>query len=103
MRVKTCFAWYEMETESRLKLVLFLLRISVFSVMLVWILDKFINPVHAAAVYEKLYFIPGLAGNVMAVLGGLELVLIMAFLLGILKFWTTPGGLVIHGISTLSS
>ena len=66
--------------DDRLKLVLFLLRVSVFAVMLVWTVDKFINPAHAAAVYKAFYFMPDLQPAVMMVLGGIELLLILAFL-----------------------
>ncbi len=37
-----------METTRRLPIALFLLRLSVFTVMTFWTMDKFINPGHAA-------------------------------------------------------
>jgi len=49
-----------MSTESRLGLPLFTLRLGVFIVMLMWTLDKFVNPAHSAAVYENFYLIGGL-------------------------------------------
>ena len=50
-----------MKTENRLILSLFALRVTVGLVMLVWNLDKFINPQHAAKVYESFYLLGGLA------------------------------------------
>ncbi|NES82615.1 MAG: hypothetical protein F6K10_15050 [Moorea sp. SIO2B7] len=39
-----------MRASNRIPLVLFLLRLSVFIVMLMWTIDKFVRPEHAAAV-----------------------------------------------------
>jgi hypothetical protein len=44
-------------TNSRISTALLLLRLSVFLVFLMWTLDKFVNPAHAAAVLENFYFI----------------------------------------------
>ena len=44
-----------MKDEKRLPLVLLMIKLSVFLVMLVWTLDKFINPEHATKVYEHFW------------------------------------------------
>ena len=72
-----------MQTSDRLPVALLLLRLSVFTVMLVWTLDKFINPGHAAAVYENFYLLAGFGKEVMVTVGALELALLIAFVLGI--------------------
>lgn len=59
-----------MNTDRRLSVSLLLLRASVFVVMLVWTLDKFINPNHATAVFKKFYFIDISAIQVMYLFGG---------------------------------
>lgn len=82
---------------------LFLLRISVFIVMLMWTLDKFVSPGHTAAVFENFYGISGLSATLAALLGALQLVLIIAFVLGYRKTLSYGLVLVLHGISTLSS
>lgn len=92
-----------METDRRIRLVLFLLRLSVFAVMLVWTLDKFIMPGHAAKVFAKFYFIPGLEANVMYAIGALELIIISSFLIGFKKTFSTGLVLALHTVSTLSS
>ena len=42
-----------MHADRRLSISLLLLRISVFVVMLIWTLDKFIYPEHATAVFKR--------------------------------------------------
>ncbi len=91
-------------TESdRLGLSLLLLRITVFVVMLVWTLDKFINPGHAAAVYEKFYFLGGLGKEIMYAIGAVELAILAGFICGAWKGFTYAVVLVLHAVSTLSS
>jgi len=92
-----------MVQEKKLQLSLFLLRVSVFIVMLIWTLDKFIRPEHAAKIFEMFYFAPPLGAMVMYVLGALEMVLIIAFVVGAWKKLTYGLVLVLHAISTLSS
>jgi hypothetical protein len=36
------------------------MRLGIFVVMLMWTLDKFVNPAHSMAVFERFYPIPGL-------------------------------------------
>jgi uncharacterized membrane protein YkgB len=90
------------ETDKQ-GLALLLLRISVFIVMLVWTLDKFINPEHAAAVYEKFYLLGGLGKEIMYGIGVIELVILAGFILGAWKRVTYGAVLAFHTISTLSS
>ena len=51
--------------KRHLELSLFGLRLTIFFVMLIWTLDKFVNPGHAAKVYEKFYFISGMESMVL--------------------------------------
>ena len=89
--------------DKRLQLSLLLLRLSVFLVMFMWTIDKFINPGHAAAVYEKFYYIPGLDSAVMYALGGIEIILLLLFLAGYQKKYTYGAVLLLHAVSTFSS
>lgn len=75
----------------------------VFLVMFMWTLDKFLNPDHASIVYGHFYFIPGLGVQIMHVLGGIELLIITGFLIGIMKTWSYGLVLLFHTISTFSS
>jgi len=88
---------------NKLAVALFSLRIGVFIVFFVWALDKLVNPDHAAVVYEKYYKIAGLGEAVSYTIGGLQMVLLAMFLLGIWKKWTTGVLFVFHLVSTLST
>ncbi|MEO1403334.1 MAG: hypothetical protein AAFV72_19085 [Cyanobacteria bacterium J06635_1] len=90
-------------TEHRIPLVLLLLRLSVFLVMLMWTLDKFVKPDHAAAVFANFYFIGGLSHTIIYVIGAIQLVIIVGFLLGIQKRFTYAAVLFFHSVSTFSA
>lgn len=89
--------------DDRITAALLALRVGVFIVMLMWTLDKFAAPAHAARVFEGFYGIKSLDTTVSYVVGGLELILILAFLAGLQKRLTYGAVLVLHSISTLSS
>lgn len=92
-----------MNTPDRLPLSLLLLRLSVFLVMLMWTIDKILNPDHAAAVYEKFYFIGGVSPTLLLGIALAELALLLAFVAGIAKTYTYGAVLLLHAVSTLSS
>ena len=92
-----------MNSRSRIRLALLTLRVSIFTVMLVWTLDKFINPSHAARVYEHFYFIGGVGPKAFILIGVLELLLLFAFLAGYRKRFTYGLVFLLHAASTLSS
>ena len=58
-----------MKFVDRLPLSLFLLRVGVFVVMLMWTLDKFLHPEHSTSVYEHFYFLPGLGSSLFYLIG----------------------------------
>lgn len=89
--------------NDRLGISLFILRLSVFGVMLVWTIDKFVNPAHAAAIFEHFYFIKGVSTNAVYAMGVIELAILAGFLLGVAKTWTYGAVLAFHAVSTLSS
>ncbi len=79
------------------------LRLGVFIVMFMWAIDKLLNPSHAAAVFSKFYLIDGLGTSLAYAVGGAQVLIFLAFLLGIKKKWTYGFVLVTHGISTFST
>jgi len=91
------------EHEKRLQLSLLFLRVTVFLVMFMWTIDKFVNPGHAAKVYESFYFIAGLESVLMYAIGAAEMVLLLLFLAGYKKTLTYGAILILHAVSTLSS
>ena len=92
-----------MKQPSNLQLSLLLMRLSIFVVMLMWTIDKFINPNHSAKVFDKFYFIAGLESSIMAVIGIMELCILIGFLLGVYKRFCYGAVLIFHTVSTLSS
>lgn len=92
-----------MKNNKQLPLVLLLLRLSVFLVMLMWTVDKFVRPDHAAAVYQHFYLIGGLGKSVFMAIGILELLLLAAFVIGLFKRYTYGAIFILHAISTVSS
>lgn len=92
-----------MRETSRLAISLLALRLSVFLVMLVWTLDKFMNPDHAARVFEHFYLIDGLSPTVLTAIGIAELAIISGFVLGLVRTFTYGAVFAFHAISTLSS
>ncbi|HEY3078218.1 MAG TPA: hypothetical protein VGJ74_23830 [Burkholderiales bacterium] len=92
-----------MDVAARVRLPLLLLRIGVFIVMLMWTLDKFVRPGHAAGVYKKFYQLDVSASPVFYVLGALELVLLILFVTGTAKRFSYGAVLLLHAVSTFSS
>ena len=92
-----------MNGQNRIEWSLFLLRLGVFIVMSAWTLDKFLNPGHAAKVFENFYFIGGVGQEIMMVIGAAELLIILAFLAGLWRRFTYGFVMIVHGVSTFSS
>ena len=68
-----------MQPDDRISRALLLLRLSVFLVMLMWTMDKLLNPAHAAQVYTYFYGFGGLGPGVFYAIGAAELLLILGF------------------------
>ncbi|XPF94743.1 hypothetical protein ACM9HF_01690 [Colwellia sp. RE-S-Sl-9] len=91
------------DVQNRLQWSLLSLRVGVFIVMVMWTLDKFLNPGHSARIFEKFYGISGSSDIITYILGALQLILVLAFLAGIKKRITYGIIFIMHGMSTLSS
>ncbi len=91
------------EHDKKLQLPLLFIRLTVFLVMAMWTIDKFINPEHASKVYESFYHIAGLEFAVMYVIGAIELIILLLFVAGYKKKYTYGVVLALHTVSTLSS
>ena len=89
--------------NNKLRVSLCLLRFSIFGVMLIWTVDKFVNPAHGVTVYQHFYFFSGVDATVMKILGGIELAVLLAFLAGWQKIWTYGAVMTWHAVSTLSA
>ncbi len=91
------------DTQNRIEWSLFSLRLGTFIVMIMWTLDKFFNPGHSAKIFEHFYGISGSTDTVAYIIGTLQLILMLAFLVGIKKRLTYGIIFVMHGLTTLSS
>jgi len=89
--------------RSRLQWSLLSLRLGVFIVMFVWTLDKFINPGHSIKIFEKFYAIAGIGEGMAYLIGALQLILIVGFLVGYQKRLSYGLIFLLHGGSTLSA
>ncbi|MEL7799412.1 hypothetical protein [Idiomarina loihiensis] len=89
--------------EQKLPWALLALRVGIFIVMVIWAIDKVLNPGHAAAIFDGFYGITGLSTTIAMTLGVLQIILCLAFLAGLWKTVTYGIILVMHGVSTFSS
>ena len=89
--------------NTRLAVSLLLLRLGVAIVMIMWTLDKFLDPDHAAAVWGKFYMIEGLQSTAIYAIGAAQAVVVVAFTIGLFKRWSYGIVTLLHAVSTLSS
>jgi putative oxidoreductase len=89
--------------RNRIGVALLVLRVTVFVVMLIWTIDKFVRPDHAASVYEHFYFLHGVDRAIIYAIGVAELVLLIGFVIGFAPWLTYGLVLPLHAVSTLST
>ena len=92
-----------MDDNRRLAIALLIMRIGVFVVMIMWSIDKIVNPGHAAGVFEHFYFLSGMGPALLTAIAVVQIILELAFLAGLFKTITYGYVLIVHAISTLSS
>lgn len=86
-----------------LEVSLLALRVSVAVVMLVWAVDKLVRPEHSSSVFDGFYGMPGVGESIVFVLGVAQLLLVLAFLVGVARTWTYGAILLLHAASTIVS
>ena len=69
----------------KLRLPLFLTRLSIFYFLLPWQLMRFLSPESADGIAKKYYHLPGLSDSVGYAIGAFWMILLIAFLLGFKK------------------
>jgi len=92
-----------LDHRNRVGVALLILRVTVFLVMLVWTIDKFVEPQHASKIMEHFYFIKGVSNSMIYIIGLIELGVLSAFIVGFAKRWSYGLVLLFHAVSTLSS
>ena len=88
--------------QDRLRLGLCLLRISTGLFFLVWSVDKLVNSAHTIRVFEKFYGME-ISGEVSAALGGVQVLIVLAFMAGLFRPWTILALLAMHTVSVGST
>lgn len=73
-----------MKTDKPLEISLFLIRLSIAAFFLVWAIGKIIAPEITQAVAESYYASP-VTGSISAIIGILQVIVILVFLAGLLK------------------
>lgn len=79
------------------------LRVSVTLVLAMWVLNKFLNVERTAGVFKVFYGIEGVTSVASYTLGALQAAVVIAFLIGFKKRWSTAIVFVIHLASTVTS
>lgn len=79
------------------------LRVTVFLVMLMWTIDKFVRVEHAKLVFDKFYSLGGMETTIMYVIAAVEVLLLIAFLTGFKKRFSYGLVFLLHFVSTISS
>jgi len=88
--------------NEKLANALFILRVGVAIVFIMWTGDKFINPVHAQSIYSGFFFMPTLGKVIFLGIGVAEAILVILFLIGRFKSITYLLILILHTVSTLA-
>ena len=76
-----------MQDDKHLSLSLVLLRLAMTTFLLVWVFQKLLVPQGAAGVFKSFYA-ANLSPQIVLALGVAQLVIVLAFAAGVLKFWT---------------
>lgn len=92
-----------MNLEQRLPRALLALRIGIFILFIFWVVDKFVRPGHTSAVGVHFFGLGAMGKSTVYVIGIVELVILLAFVLGLFKTYTYGLVLLFHLASTLVS
>ena len=88
--------------DPELALALLIIRWSAAAFLLVWALDKILGPDAALRTFSKFY-LPLDSTAVIALIGIVQLALVLAFAAGAFRTWTYGAVVVMHAASTLAS
>jgi len=91
------------EKNQKLTHILFLLRIGVAIVFIMWTGNKFINPINAQEVWSGFFYLPELGMAVTLGIAIAEAILVTMFVLGILKNISYLIVLILHSFSTFAA
>lgn len=87
---------------GRLQIGLLILRITTGLFFLVWSIDKIVQSEHTVKVFKKFYMME-ISTQVALGLGVVQTLVVLAFMLGLFRTWTTGLLLVMHTVSVAST
>ena len=88
--------------DTKLANGLFVLRVTIAIVFIMWTADKFINPVHAESVWSGFFYMPALGKVIFLGIGIVEAALVVLFITGMFKNVTYLLILILHTVSTVA-
>ncbi|MBC8048877.1 MAG: DoxX protein [Chitinophagales bacterium] len=91
-----------MNTDKNLELSLVLFRLATVAFLLVWVFQKLLVPAGAQGVFKTFYF-SELPVVLISAFGVAQLLIVLAFGLGFLRFWSYGAVIIMHAVSTLST
>ncbi|MGF1456743.1 MAG: DoxX protein [Alphaproteobacteria bacterium] len=86
-----------------LKIALLIMRLSFAAFFAVWVIEKFVAPETTQRIWKAFYFVEAIPLEASYVIGAVQAVILIAFVLGIAKLLSTGLLVVMHGLSTLST
>lgn len=91
-----------MANDRNLELSLFLIRISTAIFLLVWAVAKFANIKQQQGVFGTFYGWKEITPETLAMIGAVQILLILAFAAGAFKTWTYAAIFLMHGAGTFA-
>lgn len=92
-----------MTMQGKLKLSLAILRYTVGAFFAVWVIEKFVKPESTQGIWKAFYFVSDLPLEASYVIGVVQAVILICFVLGLFKFWSYGLILIMHALSTAST
>ena len=94
---------FDNKARTQLSIALLLLRLGIAAVMVIWTVDKLMNPEHAAKVFAKFYMYEGLSAGMSYAAGAAQALVVIAFIIGLFRTWSYGLILLMHTVSVASS
>ena len=91
-----------MNLQKKLGIGLALIRFSTGIFFLVWSIEKIIHPEIIQKVFSRFYLLD-ISPGISIAIGIIQILIVLAFMAGLLKIWTYGAILGMHAVSTLST
>ena len=88
---------------SNLKPALAILRYALSAFLAVWVVEKFLHPETTVAIWKHFYLVEAMPEVGSYVIGAIQAVALLGFVLGVAKFWSYGFWFVTHSLGTVLS